>query len=37
MALAWLRRVGAAWRGGAFDVVYLYREAALIGGPWLGV
>jgi glycosyltransferase involved in cell wall biosynthesis len=35
MTLAWLRRVRTAWRGAGFDVVYLYREAALIGPAWL--
>ena len=35
MTLAWLRRVRTAWRAASFDVVYLYREAALIGPAWL--
>jgi glycosyltransferase involved in cell wall biosynthesis len=35
MTLAWLNRVRAALQAGAFDVVYLYREAALIGPAWL--
>ena len=35
MTSAWLRRVRTAWQAASFDVVYLYREAALIGPAWL--
>ena len=35
MTRAWLHRARTAWRGSGFDVVYLYREAALIGPAWL--
>jgi glycosyltransferase involved in cell wall biosynthesis len=35
MASAWVRRVRAAWRSSEFDVVYLHREAALVGPAWL--
>ena len=35
MTLAWLRRARTAWQAASFDVVYLYREAALIGPAWL--
>jgi glycosyltransferase involved in cell wall biosynthesis len=31
MTLAWFRAVARAWRAADFDVVYLYREAALVG------
>jgi glycosyltransferase involved in cell wall biosynthesis len=31
MSRAWLRRAQAAWRSAEFDVIYLHREAALIG------
>jgi glycosyltransferase involved in cell wall biosynthesis len=35
MTLAWLRRARTAWRARGFDIVYVYREAALIGPSWL--
>jgi glycosyltransferase involved in cell wall biosynthesis len=35
MALALLKRVRTAWRADRFDVIYLYREAALVGPAWL--
>ena len=35
MTLAWLRRARSAWEAAGCDVVYLYREAALIGPAWL--
>jgi glycosyltransferase involved in cell wall biosynthesis len=35
MSGAWVRRVRAAWRSSQFDVVYLHREAALVGPAWL--
>ena len=35
MTLAWFRRAHTAWRAAGFDVVFLYREAALIGPAWL--
>jgi glycosyltransferase involved in cell wall biosynthesis len=35
MSRAWLRRVRVAWRGSDFDLLYLYREAALIGPAWI--
>ena len=35
MTRGWLRRIRSAWRGSDFDVVYLYREASLIGPAWL--
>jgi glycosyltransferase involved in cell wall biosynthesis len=31
MCRAWLRRVRSAWRSSGFDVVYIHREAALVG------
>jgi glycosyltransferase involved in cell wall biosynthesis len=31
MTQAWLARIDHAWRAAAFDVVYLYREASLVG------
>jgi glycosyltransferase involved in cell wall biosynthesis len=34
MTLAWFRRGCTVWRGAGFDIVYLYREAALIGPSW---
>jgi glycosyltransferase involved in cell wall biosynthesis len=35
MSVAWLKRARTVWRGAGFDVIYLYREAALIGPAWL--
>lgn len=35
MTRAWLRRARTARRAAGFDIVYLYREAALIGPAWL--
>jgi glycosyltransferase involved in cell wall biosynthesis len=35
MSRAWLHRAQTACRSPEFDVVYLYREAALIGPAWL--
>lgn len=35
MTSAWLKRARTAWRADSFDVVYLHREAALIGPSWL--
>ena len=35
MTRAWIRRAHTVGRAAAFDVVYLYREAALIGPAWL--
>jgi glycosyltransferase involved in cell wall biosynthesis len=35
MSTAWVRRLRAAWRGSDFDVVYLHREAALVGPAWI--
>lgn len=35
MTLAWLRRIRTTWKASDFDIVYLYREAALIGPSWL--
>jgi glycosyltransferase involved in cell wall biosynthesis len=35
MCGAWFRRVQAVWRSSEFDVVYLHREAALVGPAWL--
>jgi glycosyltransferase involved in cell wall biosynthesis len=35
MLQAWLRRVKVVRRSAAFDVVFLHREAALVGPAWL--
>lgn len=35
MSRSWMRRVRTLWRGTQFDVVYLHREAALVGPAWL--
>jgi len=35
MSRSWLRRLAVVRRASDFDVVYLYREAALIGPAWL--
>jgi glycosyltransferase involved in cell wall biosynthesis len=35
MTRAWFRRIRSAWLSSRFDIVYLYREAALIGPAWL--
>jgi glycosyltransferase involved in cell wall biosynthesis len=35
MSRAWLRRTQTTRRASEFDIVYLYREAALVGPAWL--
>jgi glycosyltransferase involved in cell wall biosynthesis len=35
MIRAWVRRASTVWRCSDFDVVYIHREAALIGPAWL--
>lgn len=35
MIRAWLRRLIVAWRAGDFDVVFLHREAALLGPAFI--
>jgi glycosyltransferase involved in cell wall biosynthesis len=35
MIRAWLRRIRTAWRAAEFDVVFLHREAALLGPAWI--
>lgn len=35
MGRAWFARTWSAWRASDFDMIYLHREAALIGPAWL--
>jgi glycosyltransferase involved in cell wall biosynthesis len=35
MTRAWLGMIGPTWRSSGFDVVYIHREAALVGPAWL--
>jgi glycosyltransferase involved in cell wall biosynthesis len=35
MTAAWFRRLRSAWRSREFGVVYLHREAALVGPAWI--